>query len=133
MNETTDEQALAEELHARRDDPNEWEEEPEDVDVRPSKTEVVSFRLPTEVLDRLEQAADERGETVSQLLRRLVLHRFEEDIEQLVDVASSGSGLSLTVRTALSSPGHTENPGTLIPNFPPRTATGRPAPPDTAE
>lgn len=139
MNEASPgEQDVAEELYAHRDDPDEWEEEATHLEVRATGTEVVSFRLPSEALDRLQLAAEQRGETLSEILRDIVLSTLKgKELEQLIDF-TAGSG-QVTVRTSLSSGGSTENPALEnmsdlpdtfeLPDFPPRTAGGDPHPP----
>ncbi|WP_419845675.1 ribbon-helix-helix domain-containing protein [Candidatus Poriferisocius sp.] len=57
------------ELHQHRDDPDEWGDEPEDVLVRPAVSEVVSFRLPSDELDWLQETAQGRGESLSEFIR----------------------------------------------------------------
>ncbi|MCY3926358.1 MAG: ribbon-helix-helix protein, CopG family [bacterium] len=58
-----------EELHAARDEPDEWDEEPAAVRVRPATTSVVSFRMPHSELDRLQSIAGARGESISDFVR----------------------------------------------------------------
>lgn len=58
-----------EELHAGRDDRDEWEQTPAAVRVRPTTTSVVSFRVSHDELDRLQSIARERGESVSDFVR----------------------------------------------------------------
>jgi hypothetical protein len=40
------------------------------IEVRPSGSEVLSVRFPSEVLDRIEDAADRAGVTISEYVRR---------------------------------------------------------------
>ena len=47
-----------------------------DIAVTPRKSEVVSFRLPSDELDRLEVAASEAGETISEFLRAALAERM---------------------------------------------------------
>jgi hypothetical protein len=58
----------ANELFAHRHDPDEWEEEPEPIVVRPSHTSVVSVRIPTEDLDAIEQIANQRQQTIAEYI-----------------------------------------------------------------
>ena len=58
-----------EELHTGRDDPDEWDEEPAAVRVRPTTTSVVSFRMPHDELDMLQSIAGARGESISDFVR----------------------------------------------------------------
>lgn len=66
----------AEELFEHRNDDDEWEEEPAEVHVRPSATEVVSFRLTGDELDRLQSAARDRGASLSEFIRRAIEHEL---------------------------------------------------------
>lgn len=59
-----------EDLHRARKDPSGWEDEPTEITVAPRKSEVVSFRLPSDELDQLEEAAAAAGETLSEYIRR---------------------------------------------------------------
>ena len=77
-----------EELHARRDDPDEWDEEPAAVRVRPMTTSVVSFRVPHDELNRLQSIAGARGESVSDFVRDSIRIR----IGHLSDPGAAGSG-----------------------------------------
>lgn len=61
--------SAAEELYEHRDDKDEWEEEPAEVHARPTTTEVVSFRLRSDELDRLQAAAKDRGVSLSVFIR----------------------------------------------------------------
>ncbi|MCY3560851.1 MAG: hypothetical protein OXH20_06730 [bacterium] len=58
-----------EQLHASRDDPAEWDEKPAAVRVRPATTSVVSFRMPHDELDCLQNIAGARGQTISDFVR----------------------------------------------------------------
>lgn len=58
-----------EQLHAGRDGPDEWDEEPATVRVRPTTTSVVSFRVSHDELDRLQSIARERAESISDFVR----------------------------------------------------------------
>ena len=70
--------AEAKELHNRRNDPDEWANEPEGVRVRPTTTtEVVSFRLSSEELDQLQAAAQDRNESLSQFIRDSIRMRLQ--------------------------------------------------------
>lgn len=69
---------LAEELYEHRNDPGEWGEEAEQIEVKPRRSSVLSFRLPPEELDALERDMERTGETLSEYIRTalaLRLHR----------------------------------------------------------
>jgi len=55
--------AEIEALHKHKDDPDEWDDEPAEIKVRPSPTEVVSFRIPGHELDLLQEATAAEGVT----------------------------------------------------------------------
>lgn len=89
-------QREADELYQRRHDPNEWAEEAEEVKVKKSRSEVVSFRLPSEDLDRIEEAAAARGQTLSELIRealRASLDGTPYQLPSLVALESSAERL----------------------------------------
>ena len=77
-----------EELHAGRDDPDEWDEEPAVVRVRPTTTSVVSFRVSHDELDRLQSIAGARGESISDFVRDSIRVR----IGHLSDSGAADSG-----------------------------------------
>ena len=84
-------------LYAHRSDPDEWENEPADVQVRPNATEVVSFRLPSQELDRLQAAAEDRNQSLSQFIRESIQKRLEGRaltvVEDLTSAAKAYSWL----------------------------------------
>ncbi len=63
---------LAQELYEHRNDPGEWCEEAEEIEVKPRRSSVLSFRLPPEELDALERDTARTGETLSGYIRRLL-------------------------------------------------------------
>jgi len=72
------EDALAVAAESTRRNPDKsWDETPAELRVKPSGSEVVSFRLPTEELNRLEAAASALGETISQFIRAAITLRLE--------------------------------------------------------
>ncbi len=70
---------LIKELYEHKDDPDEWSEEAVPIEVRPSRTSVVSFRLPTEEMDALEEAASAAGESLSEYVRKAVALRLHRE------------------------------------------------------
>jgi hypothetical protein len=66
----------ARELYEHRNDPGEWEEEPEPIEVRPARTSVVSVRLPRDEMDALEAAAAAAGESLSEYVRKAIAWRL---------------------------------------------------------
>jgi Ribbon-helix-helix protein, copG family len=59
----------AEELWEHRNDPDEWSDEAEEIEARPSGSAMVSFRLPWEELEELDEAAAATGESLSEFIR----------------------------------------------------------------
>lgn len=133
---TQDDRVLAQQLHSSRGDAQEWEEAPAEVRVKPSRSEVISFRVPSDLLDELEQAAGAQHVSVSGYIRKALVTYMRGSgtealaMDALVDVhyglhhrgPSGMSGPSgLTVRTALRSPGRTENSAEIerVPDYPP--------------
>jgi len=91
----TDEEAMMADseikaLHAHKDDPDEWDDVPSDVSVRPSPGEVVSFRIPGKELDRLQQAAEAEGVTLSEFIRDALRNKIEGKPWSSLDDVSSG-------------------------------------------
>jgi len=48
----------ADDLFEHRNDPDEWDDQPVEIEVRPAGSEVVSFRLPSDELDRVQPGLD---------------------------------------------------------------------------
>lgn len=82
----------ARELYEHRDDPDEWEEEAVPMRVRPSRTAVVSFRLPKNELDALERAAADAGESLSDYLRKAVALRQRGGAPAFLTVVNKSVG-----------------------------------------
>ncbi len=74
-------QRLARELYEHRHDPEEWADEAEEIQVRPSQTTVVSCRLPKEEFLALEESARAAGETVSEYVRKAIALRRAGPVE----------------------------------------------------
>jgi hypothetical protein len=110
----------AEELHRMREDPSAWDDEPTPIRVGERKTEVVSFRLPSEELDQLEEAAAAVGESLSQYVRRALRARMGRSVPAPPGIGvMAGTGNSVWVLTPASGgSAHTDGPE-QVPGFPP--------------
>jgi Ribbon-helix-helix protein, copG family len=110
----------AQEMLDHRDDPGEWSDEAESVEVKPSRSEVISFRLPSEELDALEVAAAGTGETISEFVRRaLALRLYGEPIGPSIEISSGAT--RLTVRSHIIVGSHKDAPASFVPDIPPLT------------
>lgn len=67
----------ARELHEHRNDPDEWEDQAVEIEVRPAPSAVVSFRIPNEELHRVSEAARAAGESLSEYVREALRVRLE--------------------------------------------------------
>lgn len=92
----------ARELYEHRQDPGEWEQEPERIEVRPARSSVLSVRLPRAEFDALEEAARAAGETLSEYVRRAVMQRVQ------------GSGMPSGITTVSRSVGVVGNPAAFL-------------------
>ncbi len=75
MNEKS-EKDLVKEVWEHRDDPEEWGEEAENIEVKPRRSSVLSFRLPPEELAALERAMERTGESLSEFIRKALTARL---------------------------------------------------------
>lgn len=82
-----------EDLWEHRHDPEEWGEEAVEIEARPTGSTVVSFRLPYKEYEALEEAASERGETLSEFIREAVRLRLKgfAAIAAFVEMTSGGA------------------------------------------
>jgi Ribbon-helix-helix protein, copG family len=113
----------AADLYEHRNDDGEWSDEVEEIEVRPRRTEVVSFRLPSEELDRLESVAEAAGESLSQFVRNAIQMRLDGRIgdAQRIPVVGfmNGRGIfTVEVHGYLSS-SMGEAPTSWVPDRPP--------------
>lgn len=74
---TNNERDPIRELWEHRHDPEEWGEEPREIEARPTGSTVVSFRLPWEEFEELEEAATAKGESLSEFIRKSLRCRLE--------------------------------------------------------
>ncbi|HYU57611.1 MAG TPA: hypothetical protein VEO00_06125 [Actinomycetota bacterium] len=115
----TDENST-EELYRHRHDLGEWSSEPEEIEVRSSKTEVVSFRLPSGELDVLEDAAQRAAESLSEYIRKAVALRLHGlPIGPSVEVTSGAERLTIRSHIVVSS--RRDAPDSFVPDLPPLT------------
>jgi hypothetical protein len=103
---TDQERELAEELERSRDDDGEWGEDRVDVDIRPSRSQVVSFRLPLEELEVLTAMTTATGESLSDFIRSAIEHRIRHVMAPSVYVTHTAA--SMTVVHAPSTSGRNE-------------------------
>jgi hypothetical protein len=68
----TEKERSADEVLAHSEDEGEWEEEPEQIESRPSGTQVISARLPSALAEDLLAEAARRGARPSELVRQAV-------------------------------------------------------------
>jgi hypothetical protein len=115
----SDDRDSTEDLRNAMNDPPEWADEPEETEVRPSKSEIVSFRLPTDEFARVLNAASEAGESLSTFIRgAIALRLYGTPVGPVFEITTSGG--SLTVRSHLIAPGsRNAAPGSWVPDFPP--------------
>lgn len=83
-----------EDLYIHRNDPREWAKEPDQIEVRNTRTSVVSFRLPAEELEALSDAARTRGETLSEYIRTAIEWRVRGIAVSGMTLAFSGPMVS---------------------------------------
>jgi hypothetical protein len=115
----SDAKRSAEELLEHRDDPGEWSDEAEPIEVR-SSTEVVSFRLPPEEVDMLVDAAHSSHETLSEYVRKAIgVRLFGEPVGPAVEVSSGGG--TLVIRSHIVTSGRRDAPASFVPDTPPLT------------
>jgi ribbon-helix-helix CopG family protein len=88
-----------EELWEHRHDPEEWSEKAIEIEARPTGSTVVSFRLPYEEYEVLEEAASERGETLSEFIRQAVRLRLGGRPKVPVVVVTVGGAPDFRLRT----------------------------------
>ena len=72
----TKERKLAARLQKGLKDPSAWREESEQIEVRPSRTAVVSFRLPSNEFHSLHNAATQSRESISEFIRKAIALRI---------------------------------------------------------
>lgn len=107
-------------------DAQEWEDEPEQIEVRRSKRDVVSFRLPHEEAEQLIAAAKQAGETLSEFIRGAIairVHGTSFGPAVRITSGSQGQTWSVTVQSyLLAAPSSTRDDDEnwrLVPDAPP--------------
>lgn len=124
MKKRMENESLATELYDSRDRPGEWEEEPVEITVKPRRSEVVSFRIPSTELDELEVAAEEAGESISEFVRRALALRMGHVVsEPLFDVWATPASFVFNVDRVLGACNRTDVEDLLVPDFPPLLAS----------
>lgn len=93
------EKDTADELWEHRNDPDEWSEEAEEIETRPSGSAVVSFRIPWDELEELDEAATENGESLSEFIRQAVRLRLGGRSKVPVVVVTFGGARDFGLRT----------------------------------
>lgn len=118
------EDRLAEELYEHRHDPGEWSEEAVDVEVRPSKSAMVSFRLPRDELVLLSNDATASGLSLSDFIRDALRLRRMVSVPALPMSVSLGA----TPLTKADGPNFTFDMSGLFPYYGWFGFTGSPEP-----
>ncbi len=84
---------VARQLERDADDEEMWEQEPVRIERRPSRTSVLSLRLPTDEFHALLSAARQSGESVSEYVRKAITARMAtESPATHISVSHSSQG-----------------------------------------
>jgi len=113
--EMTDYEQAAEEVLAHAEDDDEWEEQPTRIESRPTGTQVISARLPTDLAEELLTEAARRGLRPSELVREAV-ERMLQSEAGLAALTTFNDG-RVRVLTRVS-PARTENPNLILTDEP---------------
>lgn len=70
---------LADQLERESENPELWEQEPVQIEARPTRTSVLSLRLPTAEFHALLKAARSAGESISEYVRKAIALRRQLD------------------------------------------------------
>lgn len=96
------------EVLAHSEDEGEWEDEPEQIETRPSGSQVISARLPSALAERLLSVAASRGVRPSELVRDAIEMWLRSSPGSVVDIKAH-AGNNMRVLTPPWSPDRTEN------------------------
>jgi len=99
-------EGAAAEILAHSQDEGEWEDEPEQIESRPSGNQVISARLPTALAEELLSEAGRRGVRPSELVREAVETFMHHQPGSVADMNANSAG---TLRVAVLSDYRTEN------------------------
>jgi hypothetical protein len=106
------EKELANELHARRNDPGEWHKTPVQAEISPQRAVVTSVRLPMAEFIAIQNAARASGQTVSEFIRNAIGTRLHQGVLinslQIASGTSEGSSQATFLTPALEA-GRTQN------------------------
>lgn len=67
---------LADELDAKQGDESQWSQEPVEIQVKPTASQVVSFRMPGDEFDAMVEAAAASGQSISEFARDAIKLRL---------------------------------------------------------
>ena len=96
-------ESAADEVLARSEDEGEWEEEPAQIESRPSGTQVISARLPSALAEDLLAEAQRLRARPSELVREAVEMWLKAKPAGMVDIrASAGQNMRVVTPTAES-------------------------------
>ena len=118
-----DEKDLARQLHETREDTQEWEDGRTEIESRPSGSQVVSFRMPTEEFELLQNDLEATGEKLAEYIRKAIAIRLHGvPIGPTVELTSGATRLTIRshiVTEARRGSSFAEN---LVPDYGPATA-----------
>lgn len=121
------EEQLAERLFSERNDPGAWEQKASDVKVRQPVSEVLSVRVPSDVLDSVEEAARVLGESISEFVRGAILLKLNGPVPLMPSLDRIWSGADQLIVWQQYSGSRTEifpSSTTTVPDMPPLTVQG---------
>lgn len=85
---------LAKQLEQESDNDEFWNQQPTEIEARPSRTSVLSLRLPTAEFRALLQAARNAGESVSTYVRKAIAMRLTtQPASAIVNISGSYVGM----------------------------------------
>ncbi len=94
-------ESRADEVLAHSEDEGEWEEEPEQIESRPSGTQVISARLPSALAEELLAAAQQRRVRPSEVVREAVEKWLHARPAGVFDIqASAGQNMRVVTPAA---------------------------------
>ena len=104
-------QRSADDVLEHSEDPDEWEDEAEHVESRPTGTQVISARLPTMLAEDLLAEASDRGIRPSELVRQAVEAYMRSGARRVASISAQGVNISVSSPQKAQP---TENPNLIV-------------------